>query len=316
MKKIISIFLLLPAIVLTSCMNNDDVYLDNFKLSTALSIFVKDGKVGITSLVNENNIVTTEYWIDSTKSSAAELKKLLPEGNSYRTSIDNYNLATTVYKKADGSLAEYKFLRHYSLDPADQLLYFKDGNREGMDTTALGSIQSVDATNEEVFAGFFGRREYFENSNTFVPYKPFYWDGKDNLVLLPMPANYFYFQGVSCIHKSGEDVYVGGNMDFPMYWKNTQMVRLSDKYGEVNQIKTQGSDVYVVGFYNKKNSNSTGHTACYWINNELVELEDNAIAYSIFIEGKDVYVAGAVGRYDVEYRACFWKNGKRYMLPD
>ena len=131
-----------------------------------------------------------------------------------------------------------------------------------------------------------------------------------------MPNNYFYFNGVSCIHKSGSDVYVAGKMDFPMYWKNSEMVRLHENYGEVNQIKVAGNDVYAVGFYNKKNSNSTNHTACYWKNGTLVELEDGAVAYSIFIDGNDIYTAGAKGRFNAEYKACYWKNGKRVMLKE
>lgn len=314
MKKFIGLLLILPMIFI-GCSKEDDLELDNFRMSTALSIFVNNGKVGMTSLVNENYNIFTEYWIDSTKTDAEGLKAFMPSGNSYRTSVDNYYLASTVYKKNDGTVVEYKFPRVYSLDPGNQLIYFKDGSRESMDTTALGAIYSVDASDAEVFAGFFGIRRYYETGNYFSPNKAFYWDGADELVELPMPANYFYFNGVSCIHKSGNDVYVGGSMDFPMYWKNKEMVRLSDKYGEVNQIKTVGNNVYAVGYYNKANSNSTGHTACYWKNGVITELEDNAIAYSIFIDGNDIYVAGAVGRFDAEYKACYWKNGKRVMLP-
>lgn len=317
MKRTISIITILSAILFTSCMKINEPYLENFKMTTAISVFVNDGKVGVTTLKNENNYISTEYWIDSTKSTAAELQKLLPKGASYRTSIDNYYLATTVFRKMDSSLVEYKFLRQYSLEPASQLFYFKDGERISMDTMALGAIQYVYAGKDDVVAGFYARRDYFESGVVFVPAIPFYRDGKNKPVELPMPSSTpFYFQGTSCIHKSGDNVYVGGIMNFPMYWKNTEVVKLSDKYGLVNQIQTQGNDVYAVGYYNKNNSRGTGHTACYWLNGKLIELEDNAIAYSIFLVGKDVYVAGAVGKYDAEYKACYWKNGKRYMLPN
>lgn len=316
MKRTIGLITVLFAILLTSCKMMNEPYLENFKSTTAIAIFAKDGKVGVTTLVNENYYISTEYWIDTTKTTAADLKELLPVGASYRTSIDNYSLATTVFRKLDGTLAEYKFLRQYTFDPMYQLFYFKDGNRVSMDTTALGVIQYVHAGKDEIVSGFFARRDYFEAGPVYSAAVPFYWDGKNKPVILPMPNDYFYFKGTSCIHRTGKDVYVGGDMDFPMYWKNDKMVRLSDKYGLVRQIQTQGPDVYAVGYYNKNNSSSTGHTACYWLNGELIELEDNAIAYSIFLAGKDVYVAGAIGRYDAEYKACYWKNGKRYMLPN
>ncbi|MHB9056966.1 MAG: hypothetical protein ACYC2P_12580, partial [Paludibacteraceae bacterium] len=199
MKRLISIFLILPAIFLMSCSKEDDPGLNNFKVSTGLSIFVNNGKVGITTLVNKNYEIYTEYWIDSTKSDAEGLKSLMPSGNYFRTSIDNYYLATTVYKKNDGTIVEYKFPRSYSLDPTNQLVYFKNGERHSMDTVMLGAIHSVSAADSEVFAGFFADKKYSENGAYYSPVKAFYWDGINKPVELPMPNNYFYFNGVSCI---------------------------------------------------------------------------------------------------------------------
>jgi hypothetical protein len=76
-----------------------------------------------------------------------------------------------------------------------------------------------------------------------------------------------------------------------------------------------GSNDYAAGYYNKANSNSTGHTACYWKNSELFELEDDAQAYGIFIDGTDVCVAGSTGNVPTQYSACYWKNGIRVNLP-
>lgn len=317
MKTIIkTLMLLIISTLVVSCNKDNEPELQEYRNTTALSIFVNDGKEGLSTLVSENYSVYTEFWIDGKKSDFEKLTALLPAGNYFRTSINNEYRATTVYRKKSGEVVTYQFPRNYSLYNDDLLTYYKGGERFKMDTTALGAIHSVDASGEQVFAGFFGRQSYSETGAYLQPNKAFYWDGKSKITILPMPTNYFYFTGVSCVYKFGEDVYVAGKMDFPMYWKNKEMVRLNDNYGEVNQITTQGSDVYAVGFYNKRNSNSTGHTACYWINNTLVELEDDAIAYSIFLIGKDVYVAGAKGRFPAEYKACYWKNGKITIMED
>lgn len=314
MRTISKTLILILAITFFSCKTDQPDY--DFKTTTALSIFVKDGKVGTSSLVNENYKIYTEYWIDSTKTDFEGLKALLPAGNYFRTSIDKNYWASTVYRKTNGEAVTYNFPRRYTSHPDNQLIYYKEDEKNIMDTTALGAIHAVDAAGEEVFTGFFGRETYSESGSYLEPRVPFTWDGNDKITVLPMPSNYFYFQGVSCIHKAGNDVYVAGKMDFPMYWKNKEVVRLHEEYGEVNQIKVVGNDVYAVGFYNKRNSSQGNHTACYWKNGTLVELEDAAIAYSIFIDGNDVYVAGAKGRYDGEYKACYWKNGEKVMLPD
>lgn len=183
-----------------------------------------------------------------------------------------------------------------------------------MDTTTYGVIHAVDAGKDELFAGFFGRERYSDYGNYLAPTKAFYWDGAKKIQELPLPST--YFKGVSCVHKSNDAVYVAAKTDFTMYWKNTEIVRLSQKYGEIKQIITVGNDVYAVGFYNKNNNLNSNHTAAYWINDKLVELEDNAIAYSIFLDGRDVYVAGAVGRHESEFKACYWINGERVMLEE
>ena len=100
-----------------------------------------------------------------------------------------------------------------------------------------------------------------------------------------------------------------------MYWKNTDPVVLDKRFGEVWQITKSGSDIYAVGLINKYNSNSTGHTACFWKNGTLYELEDNAQAYGIFLDGNDIYVTGSVGKVPAHYRPCYWKNGVRVDLP-
>ena len=185
-----------------------------------------------------------------------------------------------------------------------------------MDTTAMGTVSSVFVSQgAEHFAGFFGKTLVGEGGESLSPTTPFYWDGISKPVTLLVPGESF-FGGVSTVYASdNDDIYVGGLMSFPMYWENSEVIVLNTLYGEVRQIKVSGTDVYAVGLYNKNNSNSTGHTACYWKNGELIELEDNARASGIFIHGNDIYIAGSVGRVPVDYKACYWKNGVRINLP-
>ncbi len=319
-KKILSMkktttLLLLTAILFAGCSREEEFQTEKFRMSTVLSIIVHDGKVGMSSLVNENYDIKTEYWIDSTKTDADGLKEFMPPGTHFRTSIDKYYLASTIFRKKDGTIVEYKFPRIYSHDPGNQLIYFKDGERFAIDTLAFGTIHSADAADGEVFAGFTGRFQTDVTGTYLLPERAFYINKTGKITHLPMPDDYTYFNGVSCVHQAGNDVFTGGLMNYPMYWKNKNIVRLNDNYGEVNQILTAGNDVYAVGFYNKSNSTSTAHTACYWKNGILTVLEDNAVAWSIFIDGTDIYVGGATGRFDAEYKACYWKNGKKVMLP-
>lgn len=317
MKKIIKAsFVVLFCTAFVGCnsfFNGPDI--PDFKSTIGLSVFVNNGKVGISSLVNENNVINTEYWIDGVKTDDSKFKALMAVKNYYRTSINNRYLASSVFKSGDNEFTTYKFSRYYSLNQEEQLFYYKNNQLYKMDIVALGAISAVDIVNGEIFAGFFGKKSYYEAGAYQEPATPFYWEGAEKITKLPLPDKVNRFKGVSCIHKSASgDVYVGGFLDYPMYWKNTQIVKLNELYGEVNQIITVGNDVYAVGFYNKKNSNSTGHTACYWKNGAIVELEDDAIGYGIYIDGTDIYVCGATGRVPAQYTACYWKNGKRVTL--
>ena len=47
--------------------------------------------------------------------------------------------------------------------------------------------------------------------------------------------------------------------------------------------------------------------ACYWINGELVELQNGANTTSIFVDGEDVYVAGDI--QGIPSKTCLWLNG-------
>jgi hypothetical protein len=94
---------------------------------------------------------------------------------------------------------------------------------------------------------------------------------------------------------SESDVYISGNSNVAMYWKNGAPVNLGA--GVTTCIAVSGSDVYVSG-------NSNFGEAIYWKNGTPVLLASNAITTGIVVSGNDVYVSGNEGQY-----AVYWKNG-------
>lgn len=289
--------------------------------TSGISIFVNEGKVYSSILVNHDNVrISNAYYEDSTRITYYEILSMLPNGEFFKTSIDENYLASTVYRKKSGQTTVFKFPRYYTLDPYRQLFYYRNDNLEKLDTTAFGVVYAVDASeNDEIIAGFFGKRGYSQNGEVLIPSVPFYHNLKTKkTVQLPMPSNFWYFNGISTITKYNNDVYVAGLVDFPMYWKNNEFIRLDDNYGEVTQIKIKGNDVYAVGFYNKENSSYGRKIAVYWKNGVRIELGDNAassVANGIFIDGEDVYVVGTIaGSTSNIQSACYWKNGKLTIL--
>jgi len=138
---------------------------------------------------------------------------------------------------------------------------------------------------------------------------------------------------VNSIFVSGNDVYVaGGELAFGYslggYWKNgTQVLLTDDSTPAVPwSIRVFGPDVYVAGYAYKTVQIDPTHfvvnpVAVYWKNGEPVELTDGrnaAVAFSIFVAGSDVYVAGfACQTMEPDCAiATYWKNGVPVQLSD
>jgi len=95
------------------------------------------------------------------------------------------------------------------------------------------------------------------------------------------------------------------------------LVNLTDgnSDAEANSIAVSGSDVYVAGYENDQPSTIDGNPsgspiAKFWKNGVPTVL-GAGIALSIFINGNDVYVAGANS-----LGAVFWKNGVPTQIAD
>ncbi|MEJ2881623.1 hypothetical protein [Pedobacter sp. GR22-6] len=307
--------LFLAVIGLAGCKKENEQQL-RFTLASGYSISVNNGNVLVNGFKNDNNTFSTKYWVNAKVSSPSGFTALVKNQTGYRQSVDDQFRAVYSYKDLNGQLQNYQFDQG-SLAKGGKMFYYKNDALVNMDTDSIGTISCVAFYNgQSYFAGALGKITSSEAGNYLRPLTPFVWDGHSSMILLPLPKQTFNFQGVSSIYIPGpNEIYVGGRCSVPMYWKNTEPVVLDERYGEVWQITKSGSDVYAVGLINKRNSNSTGHTACYWKNGKLQELEDLAQAYGIFINGEDVYVTGSVGNVPIDYKPCYWKNGVRVDLP-
>lgn len=127
----------------------------------------------------------------------------------------------------------------------------------------------------------------------------------------------------------GNDVYVAGSDGgTAKYWKNGSPVILGAGYAR--SIAVSGNDVYVCGYTGNA---FYGYHACYWKNGDITFLPENtrsddywddypvsstdSKAYSIFISGSDVYIAGqetVVRDGGSGISAVYWKNGDEVYL--
>lgn len=312
MIKKLTIFCIVSFII--SCTNDDAINSTVTEISISNSIFVNNGKILISGVRNLNNNVTTKFWIDNVVTDSTTFINVLKTDNLYLGSVDNRYRKTFINKTSSNEADLYSFYQS-AFTNDNNVLYNKNNN---IVTTTISNPGVLSAIHffegQPFFSGHLSEETFTEAGSGFKPSIPFFWDGNSSIVELPISQELF-FRGTSCVFVDHENFYVGGKTSFPMYWKNTEMIKLGDLFGEVNQIILSEGKVYAVGFYNKNNSNSTGNTACYWVNGALVELEDDAQANGIYIDGNDIYVCGSKGNVPAAYRACYWKNGIRVDLP-
>jgi hypothetical protein len=170
--------------------------------------------------------------------------------------------------------------------------YFKNGvpvymkySLSGTNMVSSGTVaasQIIVQGNDVYLTGTVGDTTETLPALTFMPAS---WkNGKLNLLESSVTTS------TSWMTVSGTDVYISGNGNTAMYWKNGVPVYLGA--GVTTCIVVSGSDVYVSG-------NSNSGEAIYWKNGNPVVLASNAKTSGIVVSGNDVYVSGNEGQYAV-----------------
>lgn len=312
----LGVALLWTALFLVGCDSDNGESNTGESYGNAFSILVNtDGDILVSGFAQKKGELQNIFWANGEQVDVTAFNERVDNGMTYREAVDAKYRKVYAYKDLNGLSQKYQFDQGSLLEEG-ALFYYRNDTMIKVDTDSIGIVSAITFLGDTPgFAGSYGEIESTVGGRALFPTTPFFWDGADSFTELPLPSDTFNFQGVSSVYiQSPDEFYVGGLCGFPMYWKNDEALILDTRYGEVHQITKSGSDVYAVGLYNKRNSNSTGHTAAYWKNGVLFELEDNAQANGIYIDGDDVYVSGSVGQVPIDYKPCYWKNGIRVDL--
>lgn len=118
-------------------------------------------------------------------------------------------------------------------------------------------------------------------------------------------AGGFSFTYTYNVYVAGYEIQKGTFLQIAKYWVNGKETLLSNVPGNLNNSKAYS--IFVSG--NDVYVAGTNFNAVYWKNDTLVTL-DNAYssAYSIYVQGKDVYAAGEE-LISTGFIAKYWKNG-------
>jgi hypothetical protein len=174
--------------------------------------------------------------------------------------------------------------------------YWKNGN--AITIPSARKAQSIFVKNNDVYIALMNG-SYWVNG-TFFPLKN-----------CDYAASIFVYENDVYVAGYGWDE-SGGDPHVAKYWKNGQEVNLSDgskNVANANSIFVADGDVFVAG---KLNS-----SAVYWKNGEVIPLTNGKYkseAYSICVDGSDVYVAGYELGLNGEGGAKYWKNGEMHRL--
>ena len=133
--------------------------------------------------------------------------------------------------------------------------------------------------------------------------------GSSSQGISPLPVTDVYVAGWEMSNSAGGSA---------MVWKNgTPVASWFNPSAQFEAIAVSGSDVYVAGTANP--ARTLRDQVMYWKNGVPVALTDGtqvALAKAIFVQGKDVYVAGGYGGVGPNLAAAYWKNGVPVPLTD
>ncbi|MGP1561652.1 MAG: hypothetical protein ACTTIC_06135 [Helicobacteraceae bacterium] len=268
----------------------------------------KDPTISIfaSGIMQQNNEQRAVYWKDGEKHD-------LSQSNSEARSItvkDGKAYVAGVVKDGEGGNA------------TPHATYWLDGKETKLSTERSEAFSIGLLDNDVYVAGTITSKNGAPATQTT---KPTYWHNQD-LFTLNNDG------GATSVDFSGKDVYVGGystvynegkqtGIKVASYWINDfkKEHNVTNKDGaseaKINSLKVKDGTVYACGY----KSNDDGSSAIYWKGTEETVLSsDSAEAYSIFLDGNDVYVAGSTKEKQDTLEAVdvatYWKNGKEHNL--
>jgi hypothetical protein len=147
----------------------------------------------------------------------------------------------------------------------------------------------------------------------------FCWKNGTKTNLIPSAPSSW---SASDIAIQGDDIYISGTQYAGGYYKavyaeNGVVIDLPYPVNNVsinsiaNAISVSGNDIYATGYVYQ---NGFDQIAVYWKNGIMMPLDNSAAGHDIYVDGKDVYVAGEklIFYGPGNYRgsdAVYWKNG-------
>jgi hypothetical protein len=132
---------------------------------------------------------------------------------------------------------------------------------------------------------------------------------------------------------SGNDLYACGNLQFtfnandgplryPVYWKNGNLVKLSEAseglFSSATEMKISANDIFISGYIDF-NSPTLKDEAILWKNGVKTVLPSTgpARAENVILHGNDVYVVGwSSDEIGGLQHATYWKNGVKTVLDN
>ena len=142
-------------------------------------------------------------------------------------------------------------------------------------------------------------------------FSPCYWQGTNNITVLPIPAGVRFFS-VSAITKGNGIIYAAGGYESnngwrPCYWKNTERIDLpinEGANGVVNAILVDDGVVYTLGtlWYGMR---GRVEQDCYWQETTKIDLPDTVRVRSFTIKNEVIFTAGSYKDENNMWKPCY-----------
>lgn len=265
------------------------------------ALFWENSKCSLLSYQSASNKATNITFQNNDKYIVGFFNASYYSKNGAFTLLDSREASGTKYNTNTNGIAVLNQDVYVSGNDCGDACYWKNGTRYGL-AYLDDYATNICVSNNDVYVSGNSGQEIINNSWTTGQYAV-YWKIGANKTILGTGRTFD-------IAVTNNDVYVvGANNNKAVYWKNGTQMELPEGI-VAKSIQISEQDVYIVG----NNNNS----AICWKNGTAMYLtyQDYITeATSVFVDGKDVYVAGIVSKTGLNHKAVYWKNGEYVVLP-